>query len=87
MDQDITLHINSHVLEEATQYAHTKGIDLSSLVETLLRKLTKGKTVRRIRPLHQLDPRVQQLVGVVHLPADEVGLDGEVSKDLYLEKE
>ena len=87
MDQDITLHINSHVLEEATLYARTKGIDLSSLVENLLRKLTKSKRTECIRPLHQLDPRVQQLVGVVPLSGDEVGLDGDHSKDIYLEKE
>ena len=80
MNQDITLNINSHVLERAVIYARMKGTDLSGLVESLLKKATKEKKIERIHSIEELDPRIQQLVGVVHFD-DEVGLNGEISKE------
>ncbi len=67
------------------------------LIELLASSLTFSKTkkeeimenlqVERIHPIEKLDPRVQQLVGVVHLGKENVGLDGEIRKAEYLEKE
>ena len=85
MNQDITLNINSHVLERAVIYARMKGTDLSGLVENLLKKATKEKKIERIHSIEELDPRIQQLVGVVHFD-DEVGLNGEISKEEYLKQ-
>ena len=78
MNRNVTLNINSHVLEQAALYAHAKGTDLSGLVETLLRKVmvTKGQRAGKILPIEELDSRVQHLVGAVHLKNEEVGLDG-----------
>ena len=71
-------------------YAREKGTDISGLVESLLKKITNEKESKRtddILPIQALDPFVQNLVGVVHFNDSEVGLDGEISKAEYLEKE
>ena len=75
MNQNVTLRINSSVLEQASDYARSKGTDLSELVENLLKQVMK------------LDPRVQRLAGVVRLDEKEVGLDGEISRTKHLEEE
>lgn len=88
MNQDVTLNINSHVLEEATNYARIRGIDLSGLVESLLRKVTKRKHDDKILPIDKLDTRVRSLLGAARLDNDEeIGLDGEVSRSKHLEEE
>ena len=90
MNQSITLNINSHVLQQATTYAQERGMDISGLVESLLKKITKekeNKPTNTILPLQALDPFVQNLIGVVHINDKEVGLDGETRKSEYLKKE
>ena len=87
MNQDVTLHINSHVLEEATNYARTKGINLSGLVESLLRKVTGEKQGNRMLPVDKLDARVRNLLGAARVENQDVGLDGEVCRDKCLEEE
>ena len=87
MNQNVTLSINSNVLRQASDYARSKGTDLSELVENLLKQVTGSKQKEKIRPVSELDPRVQRLVGVVRLDEKEVGLDGEISRTEYLERE
>ena len=41
MNQNVTLRINSSVLEQASDYARSKGTDLSELVENLLKQVMK----------------------------------------------
>lgn len=85
MNQDVTLNINSHVLEEATNYAHSKGINLSGLVENLLRKVTGQK--QKILPVEKLDARVRNLLGAARIENQEIGLDGEMCRDKRMEEE
>lgn len=87
MNQNVTLSINSNVLQQASDYARSKGTDLSELVENLLKQVTGSKQKEKIRPISELDPRVQRLVGVVRLDEKEVGLDGEISRTEHLERE
>lgn len=87
MNQNVTLSINSNVLQQASDYARSKGTDLSELVENLLKQVTGSKQKEKIRPVSELDPRVQRLVGVVRLDEKEVGLDGEISRAEHLERE
>lgn len=87
INQDVTLKIKRSVLEQAVAYAHEKGTNLSALVENLLRLTTQNRRLERVQPIEQLDPRVQQLVGVVHLKDSETGLDGELCKAEYMGKE
>ncbi len=87
MNQNVTLSINSNVLQQASDYARSKGTDLSELVENLLKQVTGSKQKEKIRPVSELDPRVQRLVGVVRLDEKEVGLDGEISRTEHLEEE
>ncbi|MBD8039735.1 DUF6364 family protein [Bacteroides gallinaceum] len=87
MNQNVTLSINSNVLQQASDYARSKGTDLSELVENLLKQVTGSKQKEKIRPVSELDPRVQRLVGVVRLDEKEVGLDGEISRTEHLERE
>ena len=84
MNQNVTLSINSNVLQQASDYARSKGTDLSELVENLLKQVTGSKQKEKIRPVSELDPRVQRLVGVVRLDEKEVGLDGEISRTEHL---
>lgn len=79
MNQNVTLQINSTLLEQATAYARSMGTDLSGLVEGFLRRITKDKSVDKIRTIDDLDPRVRSLIGVVHLD-EEVGLNGEKAR-------
>lgn len=85
MNQNVTLSINSNVLRQASDYVRSKGTDLSELVENLLKQVTGNKQKEKIRPVSELDPRVQRLVGVVRLNEKEVGLDGEISRTEHLE--
>lgn len=87
MNQDVTLNINSHVLEEATNYARIKGIGLSDLVENLLRKVTKRKQEDKILPVEELDAKVRNLLGAARLGNTEIGIDGEISRNKRLEEE
>ena len=86
MNQNVTLSINSNVLQQASDYARSKGTDLSELVENLLKQVTGSKQKEKIRPVSELDPRVQRLVGVVRLDEKEVGRDGEISRTEHLER-
>lgn len=87
MNQNVTLSINSNVLQQASDYARSKGTDLSELVENLLKQVTGSKQKEKIRPVSELDPRVQRLVSVVRLDEKKVGLDGEISRTEHLEEE
>ena len=87
MNQNVTLSINSNVLQQASDYARSKGTDLSELVENLLKQVTGSKQKEKIRPVSELDPRVQRLVGVVRLDEKKVGLDGEINRTDHLEEE
>ena len=87
MNQNVTLSINSNVLRQASDYARSKGTDLSELVENLLKQVTGSKQKEKIRPVSELDPRVQRLVGVVRLDEKKVGLDGEINRTEHLEEE
>ena len=73
MNQNVTLSINSNVLQQASDYARSKGTDLSELVENLLKQVTGSKQKR--------------LVGVVRLDEKKVGLDGEINRTEHLEEE
>ena len=64
MNQNVTLRINSSVLEQASDYARSKGTDLSELVENLLKQVMKKNPKSKIRPVSELDPRVQRLVAL-----------------------
>ena len=87
MNQNVTLSINSNVLQQASDYARSKRTDLSELVENLLKQVTGSKQKEKIRPVSELDPRVQRLVGVVRLDEKKVGLDGEINRTEHLEEE
>lgn len=86
MNQNVTLNINSNLLEQATDYARSRGTDLSRLVENFLKRLVKEKTMQPTRTIDDLDPRIRKLIGVVHLD-DNVGLNGEKARTDHLEEE
>lgn len=87
MNQNVTLSINSSLLEQATAYARSKGTDLSGLVEGFLKRvISADKSVDKVRTIDDLDPRVRKLIGVVHLE-EEVGLNGEKVRTEHLEQE
>ena len=81
MNQNVTLRINSSVLEQASDYARSKGTDLSELVENLLKQVMKKNPKSKIRPVSELGPRVQRLVGVVRWTAKSAGWHFE--KDVF----
>jgi hypothetical protein len=64
MKYTITINIDTSVLEHAEQYAKQTGRSLSDMAEEYLRNITNTETEI------QLSPKLQSLVGVVHLPQD-----------------
>lgn len=50
MNQNVTLSINSNVLQQASDYARSKGTDLSELVENLLKQVTGSKQKEKSAP-------------------------------------
>lgn len=50
MNQNVTLRINSSVLEQASDYARSKGTDLSELVENLLKQVMKKNPKSKSAP-------------------------------------
>lgn len=86
MNQNVTLNINSSLLEQATAYARARGTDLSGLVEGFLKRIVKEKPAQPARTVDDLDPRIRKLIGVVRLDGS-VGLNGEQARAEHLEEE
>jgi hypothetical protein len=65
MDTKLTLKLDQDVIEKAKQYAKSKSISLSVLIENYLQKITsEEKSKKKITPL------VKSLSGIIDLPED-----------------
>lgn len=62
--QSITIDLNDTLGQRAEQYARQHGQSLAALVEDYLRKVVQEE------PAKPLAPAVQQLYGILSLPAD-----------------
>lgn len=60
----ITLNLNEEVAQQAEQYARQQGRSLTALVEDYLRQVV------RLEPSRPLAPAVEELYGILSLPAD-----------------
>lgn len=60
----ITLNLNEEVAQQAEQYARQQSRSLAALVEDYLRQVVQPESAR------PLAPAVQELYGIVSLPAD-----------------
>jgi hypothetical protein len=65
MDTKLTLKLNEVVIEKAKEYAKTRKISLSDLIENYLQKLTTDKKNSK-----KITPLVKSLSGVINLPKD-----------------
>ena len=61
----ITLDLNEEVVRQAEQYAKQQGQSLTALVEDYLRQVTARTSASK-----PLAPAVQELYGILSLPAD-----------------
>ncbi|RZK13318.1 MAG: hypothetical protein EOO56_27420 [Hymenobacter sp.] len=59
----ITLNLNDTLVQQAEQYARQHGQSLAALVEDYLRQVVQ-------EPTRPLAPAVQELYGILSLPAD-----------------
>lgn len=59
----ITLDLNDTLVQQAEQYARQHGQSLAALVEDYLRQVV-------LQPVRPLAPAVQELYGILSLPAD-----------------
>lgn len=65
MNTKLTLKLDKDVIEKAKQYAKSKKISLSALVENYLENITADKKRRR-----KITPLVKSLSGIIDLPKD-----------------
>jgi hypothetical protein len=65
MDTKLTLSIDKKVIEKAKQYARSKRVSLSKLIEAYLLSVTSEKEENK-----DISPLVKSLTGVIDLPAD-----------------
>lgn len=65
METKLTLRLNDRVIERAKSYAKTHKISLSKMIEAYLDNLTKEKNKK-----NTISPLVENLSGVIDLPAD-----------------
>ncbi len=65
MDTKLTLKLNENIIEKAKEYAKSKKISLSDLIENYLQKLTDDKKSK-----NRITPLVKSLSGVISLPKD-----------------
>ncbi len=63
MDAKLTLKLNQAIIEKAKEYAKSKQISLSDLIENYLQKLTNDKKSNKT-----ITPLVKSLSGVIKLP-------------------
>ena len=59
----ITIDLNDALVQQAEQYAQQHGQSLAALVEDYLRQVVQ-------QPAQPLAPTVQELYGILSLPAD-----------------
>jgi hypothetical protein len=65
MDTKLTLKLNEDVIEKAKEYAKSKKISLSELIENYLQKLTDDK-----KSTKTITPLVKSLSSVISLPKE-----------------
>lgn len=68
MDTKLTLSINKEVIEKAKEYARSRRVSLSKLIETYLLYVTSEKEENKENK--EVSPLVKSLTGVIDLPAD-----------------
>ncbi len=64
MTTNLTIELDSHLLERITHYAQVKGRTVSELVEAQLQKLLQSQSVQSATPVSS------KLRGIVKLPKD-----------------
>lgn len=62
MDTKLTLKLDSHIIEEAKQYASESNTSLSKLVENYLSAITSESSQKR-----KVNPIVKSLTGIITL--------------------
>ncbi|NUQ24725.1 MAG: hypothetical protein HUU34_12300 [Saprospiraceae bacterium] len=82
MSNKLTLHIESHIIEEAKAYAKLTGRSLSDIVEEYLKSLSIAKSAK---VEEDIDPLVKSLWGSVKLPKEEKSYK-ELLQDALIEK-
>lgn len=65
MKKNLTLKLDSEVIDRAKAYARENEISLSKLIENYLSLLTNRDKIER-----EITPRVKSLSGVIKLPED-----------------
>ena len=65
MDTKLTLKLNKEIIGRAKQYAESKQMSLSKLIENYLQMLLQEK-----EPTESISPLVKSLSGVIELPED-----------------
>ena len=64
MSSKLALTVDKSIIERAKSYAKNTGRSLSELVENYLDSITRDNRE------NELSPRLKNIVGAVHLPAD-----------------
>jgi len=65
MDTKLTLKLDEGIIEKAKEYARTRKVSLSVLIESYLQKITSEKPSGK-----KITPLVKSLSGIIHLPKD-----------------
>jgi len=63
MDSKLTLKLNAEIIGKAKQYAESKQMSLSKLIENYLQMLTQDRNAK-----DSISPLVKSLSGVIELP-------------------
>ena len=71
MDTKLTLKLNVEVIQKAKQYAESRKISLSKLIESYLHLLTKENQAQG-----SISPLVESLTGVIEMPKKQDEKDG-----------
>lgn len=82
MANKLTLHIESHIIAQAKDYAKLRGKSLSDIVEEYLKSLSTAKSAK---VEEDIDPLVKSLWGSVKLPKEEKTYK-ELLQDALVEK-
>jgi len=70
MDTKLTLKLDKEIINRAKDYAESKKISLSKLIESYLQLLTKESSSK-----DKISPLVESLSGVIELPKKYDGKD------------
>lgn len=81
MERNISLHINETILHNAFQYAESKGMDLSAVVESFLIRMLTVNEKDKVKNF-PISDKVRSLAN--RIKPDITLLDDKTEKDDYL---